>query len=190
MEYKFMETRLTLIKKNSFLLLFILFKGLIYAEDLNKIAINPSLTPSEYSKTDQINIKNPLKEISITYDQIYQLKRPLDQESLTISSRASNLPSKNILTLKENEFLEIKTSDKRLKLFNGSIIIKFDQIPDLNVFALNNDVELVSDLSDLKRGIFKIKNLLELERKINIFNENENIIGIELDTLDPLLKAR
>jgi hypothetical protein len=190
MEYKSMEIKLTLIKKNSFLLLFILFNSPIYAQDLNKIAINPSLIASEYSKTNETNIKNPLKEISITYDQIYQLKRPLDQESLTITSRALNLPSKNILTLKENEFLEIKTSDKRLKLFNGSMIIKFDQIPDLNVFALNNDVELVSDLSDLKRGIFKIKNILELESKINSFNENENIIGIELDTLDPLLKAR
>lgn len=185
-----MEIRPILIKKNSFLLLFILFNSPIYAQDLNKIDANPSLTTTEYFKTNQTNIKNPLKEISITYDKIFQLKRPLDQESLTITTRTSNLISKNILTLKENEFLEIKTSDKRLKLFNGSIIIKFDQIPDLNVFALNNDVELVSDLSDLKRGIFKIKNLLELERKINIFNENENIIGIELDTLDPLLKAR
>ena len=172
------------------MLVFILFNSPIYAQDLNKIDVNPSLTTTEYFKTNQTNIKNPLKEISITYDKIFQLKRPLDQESLTITSRTSNLISKNILTLKENEFLEIKTSDKRLKLFNGSIIIKFDQIPDLNLFALNNDVELVSDLSDLKRGIFKIKNILELESKINSFNENENITGIELDTLDPLLKAR
>lgn len=185
-----METRPNLIKKNSFLLLFILFNSPIYAQDLNKIDVNPSLTTTEYFKTNQTNIKNPLKEISITYDKIFQLKRPQDQESLTVTSRTSNLINKNILTLKENEFLEIKTSDKRLKLFNGSIIIKFDQIPDLNLFALNNDVELVSDLSDLKRGIFKIKNILELESKINSFNENENIIGIELDTLDPLLKAR
>lgn len=185
-----MEIRPTLIKKNSFLLLFILFNSPICAQDLNKIVINPSLTAIEYSKINQTNIKNPLKEISITYDKIYQLNMPLDQESWTISSRTSNLPSKNILTLKENEFLEIKSSDKRLKLFNGSIIIKFDQMPDLNVFALNNDVELVSDLSDLKRGIFKIKNILELESKINRFNENENIISIQLDTLDPSLKAR
>ena len=45
-------------------------------------------------------------------------------------------------------------------------------------------------IGKMKFIMFKIKNILELESKIKKFNENENIIGIELDTLDPLLKAR
>ena len=45
-------------------------------------------------------------------------------------------------------------------------------------------------LSDIQMGVFKIKNIYELESRINLIKDNENIISIELNTLDPTIKPR
>ena len=93
-------------------------------------------------------------------------------------------------TLKDNEYVQVKGIDNRTKLFNGSIIIKFILVPDLNHFALSNGILLVSDLSDINRGVFKISNLYQVEAKINQLKLDYNVLSIELDTIDPTMKNR
>ena len=96
--------------------------------------------------------------------------------------------SNDYFSLKNNEYVEVKGIDNRTKLFNGSIIIKFILVPDLNHFALSNGILFVSDLSDINRGVFKISNLYQVEAKISQLKLDDNVLSIELDTIDPTIE--
>ena len=85
--------------------------------------------------------------------------------------------------MQEDEFVNINGAGKKERLFNGSIIIKFIQNPNLNDFAINNDISLVGDISELNSGVFKINNLYEFKDKIKILQQNNNIVSIELNEL-------
>ncbi len=98
--------------------------------------------------------------------------------------------SNDYFSLKNDEYVQIKGTDNRTKLFNGSIIIQFILVPDLNSFALSNDILFVSDLSNINRGVFKISDLYQVEAKISQLKLDDNVLSIELDTIDPTIKNR
>ncbi|WP_287421202.1 hypothetical protein, partial [Reinekea sp.] len=74
------------------------------------------------------------------------------------------------------------------KLFDGTIIIKFNEMPELTSFAATNNLLFVTDLSKISRGVFKVSNLYELEDKIRDLKSDKNILSIDLDTIDPSIK--
>ena len=164
------------------------------ANDLNSIEVN-----FVENNPDEVHIKNsapkdPLKNITISLDKKVTLQT--DNSSLGKASRMfeqqSSIGGKSNddFTLKDNEYVQVKGIDNRTKLFNGSIIIKFILVPDLNYFALSNGILFVSDLSDINRGVFKISNLYQVEEKINQLKLDYNILSIALDTIDPTIKSR
>ena len=80
--------------------------------------------------------------------------------------------------------------DKKRKLFNGALIVQFDNNLDFKNFAESNDLTLMKNLSDINTGVFKIKNILDVEIIINQLKEIENILRIDLDTIDPTIKPK
>ena len=101
-----------------------------------------------------------------------------------------DLASKNEFILSTDEYIQIRGVDNRKLLADGSILIQFKVFPNLENYALSNDIELVSNLSDINIGVFKIKNILELKLKIDLLRSDNNIINIDLNTIDPTLKAK
>ena len=124
------------------------------------------------------NSINPLKGVSIN----------LDKRVNKFNKELANRNSNNELILKPGEYIRIKGIDNRLLLFDGSLLIKFDTFPDLQNFALSNELELVSNLSDISVGVFKVKNISELQSKVDFIKENDNVLSITLNTIDPSLK--
>ena len=83
----------------------------------------------------------------------------------------------------------MQSNDGIKKLFNGSIIIKFNLLPNLKYYADTHNIEFVTDISNLNRGIFRISNLHDLHSKIKELQLDKNILEIELQTIDPRLKV-
>jgi hypothetical protein len=162
-----------------------------YANDLEEIEVNflPS-EDSEKNSADKSTI-DPLKGLVISYDKIfsYQNNESIEIENKsTIQSDSLAKNKRKNLSLGPNEFVEVKGVDKRRKLFNGSIIIEFNQFPDLYWFASQNNLEFISDLSDIKRGVFRIDNLYDVEGIIRSLESNSNVRSVELDTVDPAIE--
>jgi|TARA_B110001450_G_C17584099_1_gene466203 hypothetical protein len=168
-------------------LLLLLTSLSIYANEL-KIEINLAETPRNVVNDKNIGLTGPLDGITVSYNKIvkYQdnLKTKIQIEDF---QRSPSSPTKRgrTLFLKPNQFIEIMGVDSREKLFDGSIIIEFAQLPDLERFADTNEVLFVSDLSDINRGVFKVLDLYELEEKLSKLKLDSNILSIELDTIDP-----
>ena len=182
------------------------FLNVIHADDkkrrleLNLEAGNQNRIEPNFNVSDDLSTVNrkdfsngPLDGIDISFDQIfkYEDQRVIEIENITDQTiQDSAVKRESGFYLGTDEYIEIRGLDKRRKLFNGSIIIEFNRMPNLNAFALENGITLVADLSDIKRGVFKLSNLYELEDKINELQSNENVLTIDLDTLDPNIKAR
>lgn len=175
---------------NSLIFIFVLNANYGYANGLEQIEINFVLSDKAELTIDERSSYEPLKGIDISYNKIfkYQNNRTTEiqrKDLQQLKSSPQNL--EKTFSLKPNEFLKIKGVDNREKLFDGSIIIEFDQLPDLDSFADINEILFVSDLSDISRGVFKVINLYELEDKISKFKLDSNILSIELDTIDPAI---
>ena len=164
------------------------------ANDLNRIEVN-----FVENNSDEVHIRNPdpkdpLKNITISLDK--KVTRQTDNSSLSKTNmrfeQQSSIEgtSNDYFSLKNNEYVQVKGSDNRTKLFNGSIIIQFILLPDLNYFAFSNGILFVSDLSDINRGVFKIDNLYQVEAKINQLKLDYNVLSIELDTIDPTIEIQ
>jgi len=164
------------------------------ANDFNRFEVN-----FVENNSDEVHIKNsdskdPLKNNTISLDKIFILQA--DNSSLSKTNmrfeQQSSIEGKSndYSSLKNNEYVQVKGIDNRTKLFNGSIIVEFFLVPDLNYFALSNGILFVSDLSDINRGVFKISNLYQVEEKINQLKLDYNVLSIELDTIDPTIKSR
>ena len=155
------------------------------------LASNENDIKALHSSLLQKNVMNPLSEVKISFDKKVNFKNELIElnDTRNISNELSNLPGDNILTLNKGEFVQIQGSDKINKLFNGSIIIKFKSVPNFTDYALSKEIEFISDLSNIKRGVFKINNLYDLQIKIDEIKLDENVLEIELDVIDPRLKT-
>ena len=151
-------------------------------DKLKKIehALKISDTQNDKFEDKQSYSKN-LLDIEISYDEIYIRINKKSFEIKSFNNQAG--PNTKTLILQEDEFVNINGAGKKERLFNGSIIIKFIQNPNLNDFAINNDISFVGDMSELNRGVFKINNLYEFKDKIKILQQNNNIVSIELNEL-------
>ena len=63
---------------------------------------------------------------------------------------------RNELILDKNEYFLIKTTDNNKLMFNGSLIIKFDDLPNFQVYAVNNQLIFIKDLSDINAVLLKL----------------------------------
>ena len=123
--------------------------------------------------------KDPLKGVS------FNLNKRVNKSNKELTSQ--NLT--NELILQPGEYIQIKSIDNRLLLFDGSFLVKFNVFPNLQDFAIRNELEFVSNLSDINAGVFKVKNISELQLKISALKDNQNITSMILNTIDPSVKA-
>jgi len=176
------------------LCIFLALPYTVDASDLKSIGVN-----FVENNRDEVHIRNsgpkePLKNITISLDK--KVTRQTDNSSLSKKNMrfepqsSIERTSNDDFTVKDSEYVQVKGIDNRTKLFNGSIIIKFILVPDLNHFALSNGILFVSDLSDINRGVFKISNLYQVEAKISQLKLDDNVLSIELDTIDPATKIQ
>ena len=189
-----MEIKLNMLRVNIifYFLVFLVFHGDARAEDLsesNKIVIG-----NLENQTDimDFNSKNPLQDVvldlSVVVNNSSNIKKTT--EFIELPNNILDLASKNEFILSTDEYIQIRGVDNRKLLADGSILIQFKVFPNLENYALSNDIELVSNLSDINIGVFKIKNILELKLKIDSLRSDNNIINIDLNTIDPALTAK
>jgi len=134
---------------------------------------------------------NPLSGVDIFLDKKVNFKNELLDLNNTDNSanKLSGSSSDRTFTLNKGEFIQIQGTDKITMLFDGSIIIKFNSVPNLSDYAFSKEIEFISDLSNIKRGIFKINNLYDLQMKINEIALDKNVVDIELNLFDSRLKT-
>ncbi len=119
------------------------------------------------------------------------LNRDLDVEMLgdyLFEYKADKLNGIASQLSEQERYIIVKGIDQRIKFFNGSIMIKFNEPPDFENFALENDLVFVSSLADIGIGVFKVRNMNNAEIKIEDLRSKTNVLNIELNLLDPLLK--
>ena len=138
-----------------------------------------------------IRIDSKIKSIESIEDFIDPLKGVsfnLDKRVNKLNKELANKNLANKLILQPGEYIQIKGIDNRLLLFDGSFFIKFNEFPNLQNFAISNELEFVSNLSDISVGVFKVKNISELQLKIDSIKDDDNVISIQLNTIDPNLQ--
>ena len=134
--------------------------------------------------------KSPLKGVKPDFTKIVDISTKVIGISDSNFERDSRFTEKTELILKPGEYIQIRGSDRKILLFNGSFIVQYRVLPDLENFALANELEYVTSLSDINMGAFKVSSLVDLESKLNSLQDDDNIISIELDTIDPSIKPR
>ena len=171
---------------NSFIFLFVFSTSNLYSYDLEEIKIN--FVTEDIVNSDNRNI-TMLDYVEFNYDDIkvYSIVNGTITEYQKPDIRQSNMQNsvyEKQLFLNDNEYIKVKGIDNREKLFNGSIIVEFKTLPNFDTFALENNLVFISDLSDIKRGVFKIKNIYNVKDKISDLGTNSNILSIDLDLVD------
>ena len=68
--------------------------------------------------------------------------------------------------------------------FNGSLLIQFYDLPNLQDYGDMNNLIFIKDLSDVNSAIFKIDNFLDLKIIIDTLKKDINIKSIELNTIN------
>jgi len=187
-----METKVFDLKGSIISLVLLFAFGLVNADDLENIEIN--FLPADVSGLNKSEIPNldPLEGVDISFKKIFSYQNNVPMEIGDRSEvRVENLSQGNHkkLSLGPNEFVEVIGIDKSRKLFNGSIIVKFNQVPDLYWFASQNNLRFVADLSDIKRGVFRIDNIYDLEEIIKNLKSKIEVKSVELDVIDPSVEV-
>ena len=166
------------------LLFFILFVTAI-------LSANPVLDiqPNIIATDDKSNVKGEswqtnLDNLGIDFNKIVALE---NGEIITIADKRS-VNTSNLFILKANEFLEVTYPDSSRKLFDGSLIIEFQNYENLETLEISNRLELKYEFPTIKRAVFKINNLNEFTQVINEIATNKNIFYVELNVFDPLIK--
>jgi hypothetical protein len=187
-----METKIFDLKGSIISLVLLFAFGSVNADDLENIEIN--FLPAKVSGLNKSEIPNldPLEGVDISFKKIFSYQNNVPMEIGGRSEvRSENLSQGNHkkLSLGPNEFVEVIGIDKSRKLFNGSIIVKFNQVPDLYWFASLNNLQFVADLSDIKRGVFRIDNIYDLEEIIKNLKSKIEVKSVELDVIDPSVEV-
>ena len=164
--------------------------------DLNESLKNNFVTPltatTNLKAPKRDNVLELVNEFNISYNNIVILenKRLLKLPDNIAMDRELNIKNDRVLSLGKEEYIQITEKDGSNKLFQGDFLIKFNNLPDFELFAFNNNIIFVSDLSDIQRGVFKTDNLFNLEEVLTNLLKDPNIINIELNTIDPDIRIR
>lgn len=136
------------------------------------------------------DITKLVRQYSLSLNNIYYKNDKGIELIINQEAQSKNISQnqEKILILNPNQYIRLQGVDNRYKLFNGSLIVKFENIPDLESYAISNGLIFEESLSDLNRGIFKVSNLYDIDSKLEILNNDPNVLSIEFNTLDPLVK--
>ena len=169
------------------------FAGISANDEIN-FSPNKLKIPSIENITNERNIspKDPLKDVVINLNTIFSysdnLKFEKNLEKLDFNS--SRLEIRNELILNSNEYFLIKTIDDQSLAFNGSLLIQFYDLPNLQDYGDMNNLIFIKDLSDVNSAIFKIDNFLDLKIIVDTLKKDINIKSIELNTINLNLEPK
>lgn len=179
--YRFMEIKYGLIKAHRLFFILLICTSFLYSDDENLlskniISTNPLDKVLPKKGTDQLD---PLDGIQLNFNKIVnKFNKEIPRESL----------DGELLFLNKGEYIQLKGIDNRILLFDGSFRIQFRKTPNLSDYASSNGLQFVESLSDINIGVFKTNNLSELSLIAPLLKNDDNVISISLNTVDPSLK--
>lgn len=152
------------------------------------IQINRQITNSLKDR----NLKEPFAGVTLDFSKIFNKDKVLvgSTEFSNFNSSSSANSTKQVFILNPGEYIQITQPDRRNFLFDGSFIVRFQNIPNLEDFARINDIDFLKDFSDIRAGLFKVDNLLDLQIKLDSIKSDSNIISITLNTLDTNIRPQ
>ena len=158
------------------------------AIEVKEIDLKHNLTPkNNLEDLNKIEEKRFYKQYELDLNKVYRY----DGRSFQLINKNNEAnPEPKVYKLDKDEYVLLKGNDNKIRLFNGSIIIKFNQMPDLYNFALLNNLTLSSNLSDINSAVFRVKNILSLDTVIKDIKLDKNIINVELSLKDPSVQLR
>jgi len=139
-----------------------------------------------------LNHKDPLKDLSIDLSKIlhHSNNTKFEKNIEKLDFNSSELAMRNELILNKNEYFLIKTKDNNKLMFNGSLIIKFDDLSNFQDYAANNQLIFIKDLSDINAAIFKVNNFLDLKIILGNLKKDPAVKSIELNTINLNLEPK
>jgi len=159
-------------------------------EAVEKITFNNSKIDSkiQYEKSNRFLNENITLDVSriIIPRNGAEIKTEFNQ----LNKKSFSIDQVKTLILEKGEFIEIIGIDKKRKLFNGTLLVRFNEIPDLEDFSNSYDLIPVKDLSDINVIGFKVNNILDTQIKLDQLKDDSNIVSIDLDLFDPTIKPR
>jgi len=158
------------------------------AIEVKEIDLKHNLTPkNNLEDLNKIEEKRFYKQYELDLNKVYRY----DGRSFQLINKNNEAnPEPKVYKLDKDEYVLLKGNDNKIRLFNGSIIIKFNQMPDLYNFALLNNLTLSSNLSDINSAVFRVENILSLDTVIKDIKLDKNIINVELSLKDPSVQLR
>ena len=176
-------------QKFSFRIFFIVF---IYL-------ISLTILPSE-KHNNLFNLFSDEKQKNFQLDQykIYYNSAVINKNSIDVELSGVSKLGSYIYEVEKNQLRDFESFDKSKKLYviensinkkimftDGSIIIKFKQLPNLQAFADKYSLVLKEEFLSIKRGVFTIPNIQQIKLITSEISFDENVELIELNILDP-----
>lgn len=176
------------IKSIRLLTLSVFFSFQIYgSDDPNTLKSFYEIDEKQITNTRSIDSKNPLQGVVLDFSKVVNRSIELVIEADTSSSFDFD---SNEMFLQPGEYIKIIDKGSIELLSNGSFFVKFLETPNLKDFATLHQLTFVRDLSDINIGVFKVKNIYDLELKLELLKEDTNVISLDLDTIDPSLTTK
>ncbi|MFL2485708.1 MAG: hypothetical protein ACJ0GO_00025 [Gammaproteobacteria bacterium] len=85
----------------------------------------------------------------------------------------------------QDRYIVVTGKDQSVKFFNGSIIVRFNELPNFESFAAENDLIFMRSLPQIGIGIYKARDIRTTQSDIQRLSKNQNVKGVELDLVDP-----
>tara|TARA_B100001059_G_C17454120_1_gene388899 strand:+ start:15 stop:596 length:582 start_codon:yes stop_codon:yes gene_type:complete len=101
-----------------------------------------------------------------------------EYEANQLTAEANQLSS-------QDRYIVVTGTDQSVKFFNGSIIIRFNELPNFESFAAENDLIFMRSLPQIGIGIYKARDIRTTQSDIQRLSKNQNVKGVELDLVDP-----
>lgn len=170
----------------------VFFSFQLYGEDQQINKKNFYITnESQITNKKSVGQDTPLQGVILEFNEIIKISNfdKIDRKK-DISSSASRLQNNTELYLEPGEFIRIIDRSSIELLSDGSFFIQFSKMPNLEEFAIQNELIFVRDLSDINIGVFKVRNIYNLRPKIELISLDKNILNIKLNTVDPSEKSK
>ena len=117
--------------------------------------------------------KDPLAFYTIDFSRVF------NKDKKVIGMYESSIDLKP--SLADGEYYKVIGLDNNEYLFDGSFLIQFKLPPDFNLYASDNNLIFLTDLSDINVGIFKNQNIYDLQKTFIQLKEDDNIEAIQLN---------
>ena len=181
------------IRSIKYLIASVFFSFQIYgSDDLSNFKTFYVIEANQVATSRSIDNKNPLENVVLDFGEIVSKSNEVVNTLDTFASNLSGLNKNDNreLFLQPGEYIRIKDRGSITLLSDGSFFVQFKEMPIFEEFALLNDVIFITDLSDINMGVFKVENIYELQSKLETLREDENILMLELNTIDPSITPK